>query len=118
MLFRSPACGEPVSPSPESLRGIGVTQSDMAGGPVFRAGLGCDKCQRTGFKGRQGLFEILMVDEEIRRLTVDRSSSNNMRAHAIKEQGMRTLIGDGKLAVLSGRTTPEEVLRVCQRELV
>lgn len=113
-----PSCGEPASPSPEALRGIGVTQADMAAHPNFRAGIGCEKCQRTGFKGRQGLFEILMVDEEIRRLTVERSSSNNMRGHAIKDQGMRTLIGDGKLAVLAGRTTPEEVLRVCQRELV
>lgn len=112
-----PNCSAPASMSPEILRAIGITQSDLTG-KILRAGTGCDKCQGTGFKGRQGLFELLMIDEPIRRMTVDRSSSNDMRAHAIEHQGMRTLIGDGKLAVLAGRTTPEEVLRVCQRELV
>ena len=107
----------PTAFSPEMLRAVGISQNDL-GGKTLRAGTGCDKCQGTGFKGRQGLFELLMIDEPIRRMTVDRNSSNDMRAHAIEHQGMRTLIGDGRLAVLSGRTTPEEVLRVCQRELV
>ena len=49
-------------------------------------------------------------------MTVDRASSNQMKDYAIKTYGMRTLLGDGKLAVLAGKTTPEEVLRVCQRE--
>ena len=49
-------------------------------------------------------------------MTVDRVSSNVMKAHAMKEQGMRTLIGDGRLAVLQGKTTPEEILRVSSRE--
>lgn len=113
-----PNCGQPVRPAPEALRGVGITESDLATRPEFRAGVGCEKCQNTGFKGRQGLFEMLMVDETIRRMTVERNSSNDMRAHAIQNQHMRTLLGDGKLAVLAGKTTPEEVLRVCQRELV
>ncbi len=112
-----PNCGAPTSFSPEVLRAVGVSQADLTG-KVLKSGSGCDKCQGTGFKGRQGLFELLLIDEPIRRMTVDRNSSNDMRAHAIEHQGMRTLIGDGRLAVLSGRTTPEEVLRVCQRELV
>jgi general secretion pathway protein E/type IV pilus assembly protein PilB len=49
-------------------------------------------------------------------MTVDRSSSTALKEHAINAYGMRTLLGDGKLAVLEGKTTPEEVLRVCQRE--
>ena len=112
-----PNCGTVASSSPEMLRAVGITQADLQG-KILRAGTGCDKCQNTGFKGRQGLYELLMIDEPIRRMTVDRNSSNDMRNHAIEHQGMRTLIGDGKLAVLAGRTTPEEVLRVCQRELV
>jgi general secretion pathway protein E len=108
----------PLQTSAETLRGVGITQADLNAHPNLKSGKGCDKCQNTGFKGRQGLYELLMVDEPIRRMTVERSSSNDMRAHAIEHQGMRTLIGDGKLAVLAGRTTPEEVLRVCQRELV
>ncbi|MEJ5170315.1 MAG: hypothetical protein WHU10_04950, partial [Fimbriimonadales bacterium] len=70
----------------------------------------------SGFKGRIGVFEMFLVDEEIRRMTVDRKSSTVMKQYAIEHQGMRTLLGDGKSLVLQGRTTPEEVLRVCQRE--
>lgn len=113
-----PNCAAATDFSPEALRAVGVTQADLAKNPTFRAGKGCEKCQGTGFKGRQGLFEFLGVDETIRRMTVDRTSSNDMRNHAIEAQGMRTLIGDGRLAVLAGKTTPEEVLRVCQREVV
>jgi general secretion pathway protein E len=112
-----PNCSVPYSMSPEMLRAVGISQGDLSG-KTLQAGTGCEKCQGTGFKGRQGLFELLMIDEPIRRMTVERSSSNDMRTHAIEHQAMRTLIGDGRLAVLSGRTTPEEVLRVCQRELV
>ncbi|MBS1724082.1 MAG: Flp pilus assembly complex ATPase component TadA [Armatimonadetes bacterium] len=108
-------CAEPYTPRPESLIGLGVT-SDEAARATFLQGRGCDKCQKTGFRGRQGLYELLLVDEEIRRMTVNRSNSNEMKQHAVAAQGMRTLVGDGKLAALSGRTTAEEVLRVCQRE--
>jgi type II secretion system protein E len=111
-----PTCGQVDSPTPEALRAVGVTSADMAANPLLRRGTGCEKCQGTGFKGRQGLFELLLVDETVRRQTVDRRSANEMKSHAIENQGMRTLLGDGRLAVLSGRTTPEEVLRVCQRE--
>ena len=84
--------------------------------PVLYRGKGCDKCLGSGFKGRQGVFELLMVDEQVRHLTVEQASSSVIRDHALKSQHMRTLLGDGKLAILHGKTTPEEVLRVCQRE--
>ncbi len=108
-------CAREELPSPEALRAIGISPEEAAKG-TFKRGSGCDKCQGSGFRGRQGLYELCMVDEPIRRLTVDRASSNLMKDHAVAEQGMRTLLGDGRLMVLSGRTTPEEVLRVCQRE--
>ncbi len=111
-------CSEPDMPNPELLEAIGLTPDDWSGDPPFRRGRGCDRCQHTGFKGRQGLYELFLVDEPIRRMTVDRSSSSVMKDHAIREQGMRTLFGDGKLTVLAGKTTPEEVLRVCQREML
>ena len=50
-------------------------------------------------------------------MTVSRSASSTMKDHAVQTQGMRTLLGDGRLAVLEGKTTPEEVLRVAAREL-
>jgi type II secretion system protein E len=109
-------CAEPYIPREESLMALGITEADWSGDPPFRKGRGCDKCQQTGYKGRQGLYELFAVDETIRRLTIERASSSVLKNHAINTYGMRTLAGDGRLAVLSGKTTPEEVLRVCQRE--
>lgn len=111
-----PHCAQPNFPSTETLRALGITALDVDSNPNLRIGKGCDKCQGTGFRGRLGVFELLLVDETIRRMTVERRSATDMRSHAVDNQGMRTLIGDGRLAVLSGKTTPEEVLRVCQRE--
>jgi type II secretion system protein E len=107
-------CARPDTPDENALRAIGIRGDEP--GARFMRGVGCDKCQGTGYKGRQGLYELMIIDEEIRRMTVDRASSSKMKAHAISAQGMRTLIGDGRLAVLAGKTTPEEVLRVSQRE--
>ncbi len=111
-----PFCSEPDNPRPETLEAIGITPADWSGDPPFRRGRGCDRCQQTGYKGRQGLYELFPVDERIRRLTVERASSTVLKEHATAHLEMRTLFGDGRLAVLDGKTTPEEVLRVCQRE--
>ena len=110
-----PNCSAPAEPNPDALKSIGVGPNEMAGARLMR-GRGCDKCGGSGFKGRQGVYELLLVDEPVRHMTVERSSASKIRDYAIKEQGMRTLLGDGRMQVLSGRTTPEEVLRVCQRE--
>ncbi|RYG45604.1 type II secretion system protein GspE [bacterium] len=112
-----PYCSESIKPTEDSLMALGVTAEEAATGD-FRRGKGCERCSNTGYKGRQGLYELLIVDDTIRRLTVERASSDIMKKHAIDVQGMRTLLGDGKLAVLAGKTTPEEILRVCQRESV
>jgi len=106
-------CSQPHEPNKEMLAAIGIKDP---GEGNFRKGKGCEKCQGSGYRGRQGLYELLIVDEEIRRMTVGRSNASQMRDHAVAHQGMRTLLGDGRLAVLAGKTTPEEVLRVSQRE--
>jgi type II secretory ATPase GspE/PulE/Tfp pilus assembly ATPase PilB-like protein len=62
------------------------------------------------------VFELMIVDDDIRRMTVERNPASHMRDHALKHQNMRTLLGDGRLAVLEGLTTAQEVLRVCQRD--
>jgi type II secretion system protein E len=108
-------CSKPYQPGEDALKALGIS-SDEAREAKFMRGQGCEKCANTGYRGRQGLYELFFVDEQIRHLTVDRASSSVMRQHAIDAQGMRTLLGEGKLAVLAGRSTPEEVLRVCQRE--
>ncbi|MFN8218766.1 MAG: ATPase, T2SS/T4P/T4SS family [Fimbriimonadales bacterium] len=108
-------CSEPTEYDSDALRAIGIS-AEEAKTATFRQGRGCDKCQGSGYRGRQGVYELLSVDEHIRHLTVDRASAGVIRQHALEKQDMRTLLGDGKLNVLNGKTTPKEVLRVCQRE--
>jgi type II secretion system protein E len=110
-----PACSEATTPKPETLRAIGVTADDERGAS-FRKGKGCEKCSNSGYKGRVGLYELLIVDETIRRMTVDRRPASEMKQYAVKELAMSTLLAEGKRAVLEGRTSPEEVLRVAARE--
>ena len=109
-------CSQEENPGEDALRAIGVTEDDLRAKPTFIRGKGCEKCAGTGFKGRQGLYELFFVDEVVKHMTVERASASVMRQHAIENQGMRTLLGEGKVAVLAGKSTPEEVLRVCQRE--
>lgn len=110
-------CSVPHQEKPELLAALGITDADYDHeNPPFRVGRGCEKCGNTGFKGRRGLYELMTVDEEVRRMTVERSPASSIKDHALAAQNMRTLLGEGRLAVLEGTTTAEEVLRVCQRE--
>jgi type II secretion system protein E len=110
-----PSCSGPV-PAPEAaLRSVGLREADLKGHPFIR-GKGCEKCLGTGFKGRTGLFELLVIDEPIQKLITERSSAGDIKNYAVEKLKMRTLLQDGRRAVLAGLTTPEEVLRVCQRE--
>ncbi len=111
-----PFCAEPTTPEDEALETLGIAASDWSGETPFRQGRGCDKCLNTGYRGRVGLYELFVADEAIRRLTVDRAAASVLKDRAVADQGMRTLLGDGRLAVLAGKTTPEEVMRVCARE--
>ncbi|HEY0866224.1 MAG TPA: ATPase, T2SS/T4P/T4SS family [Fimbriimonas sp.] len=111
-----PNCAEPAeAPSLATLRAINLTPEEAAKGD-FRKGRGCEKCGNSGYKGRVGLYELLIIDEEIRRMTVERQSANVIKHYGVNQQGMRTLLAEGKAAVLSGRTTADEVLRVAARE--
>jgi len=77
---------------------------------LFR-GAGCEECRYKGFKGRVGLYELLVMNEEIAELVVRRAPVADIR-DAAKSSGMRELREDGLLKVLEGRTTPDEVRRV------
>ena len=109
-------CSRPAKESADALLALGLNPDDYKSDSPFRRGIGCDKCGDTGFRGRRGVFELLTVDEEIRRMTVEHEPSSHIKDYAVKEQGMRSLLGEGRLAVLEGITTAREVLRVCQRE--
>lgn len=110
-----PNCSAPAMFDSDALGAIGITAEEAATA-TFKEGKGCDKCGGSGFKGRQGLYELLVLDEKIKHMTVAQESSGVIKQYAIEHGGLRTLIGDGKLNVLLGKTTPTEVLRVCQRE--
>jgi len=77
---------------------------------IFEA-IGCDKCNNTGYKGRVGLFEVLLVDDEIEKLVFQKASSLEIKKIAVKN-GMVTLYQDGLIKVLNGVTTLGEVGRV------
>lgn len=76
-------------------------------------GKGCEQCAFTGFYGRMGIFELLVIDDDIRRLILKNADSNEIR-DAAKKHGMRTLIEDGAEKIKAGVTTLSEVLRVTQ----
>ena len=77
--------------------------------PSFSVGMGCDQCFSKGYRGRRGIFEILEVDEQIRRCIYDGKSAAEIEAAAV-ESGMLTLRQKGFRAVLDGDTTVEEVV--------
>ena len=80
---------------------------------ILHRGQGCEQCSHTGFYGRTGIFELLVVTDEIRKMIVRQTDANQIRNEA-RRQGMRTLLEDGIQKATAGRTTLGEVLRVTQ----
>jgi general secretion pathway protein E len=109
-----PACRAPSTPSPATLHELGLTEADCtsAGSQFYRA-RGCDACHGTGYRGRTGIYELLVIDDSIRALIMQQANASTLKAAAL-QRGMRTLLQDGASKVLQGRTTAEEVLRVTQ----
>ena len=97
-------------PTKEELDDLGLTKKDILG-KKFHKGTGCDSCNNTGYKGRCGIFELLILDEEIRSLILDRVSVSEMRNQAMKN-GMKTLRVNGLEKVFEGITTLEELISV------
>ncbi len=98
-------CKEEVSISQDAKRDLALP----AEAKVFK-GKGCEKCNGTGYAGRQGLYEVMPITPALRELILDRASTSEIRKQAVKE-GMLTLRDDGLLKVAKGVTTVEEVLR-------
>ncbi len=104
-------CKEEYKPEGPELEEAGFLDADRAEiKSLFRAA-GCQACSNTGYRGRIGLYEVMQVNEEIERLTVERASSETIKTAAIA-QGMVTLREDGLVKVRSGLTSIEEVARV------
>ncbi|MCK4340797.1 MAG: Flp pilus assembly complex ATPase component TadA [Phycisphaerae bacterium] len=105
-----------IDPAPDRsvLRMLGITDEDLEGHHVY-LGKGCNRCGGTGYRGRQGIFEMLEMNNEIRELAFNRAPTNLLRRAAIAS-GMRNLLEDGKLKILRGVTTPKELARITQME--
>jgi len=96
-----------------ALRELGFDLAESTDWVELQKGQGCDHCDHTGYESRIGIFELLDVDDEMRRLIVTTADSTVLKAQAVRA-GMRTLKEDGWNKVLAGITTPDEVLRVTQ----
>src|SRR5690606_30003463 len=111
-------CEDCKVPDPEPnrrlLRVCGITPRELEGQTIYKAG-GCPKCGNTGYKGRKGIYELMVMNTELRDLAFARAPLNQLRAAAMGT-GMRNLLGDGKLRILDGHTTLDEVSRITQIE--
>jgi type II secretion system protein E len=109
-----PHCKTEQEFKPEYLRKIGFPEEHIGKSPIFH-GTGCEQCRGLGYQGRTGIHEILILNEPIRNLILNRSSASTI-AHLAMDQGMKSLRYDGWRKVLKGETTIEEVIRVTQTE--
>jgi len=111
-------CREAYFPTPEELKEIGLTAQqvrDVSGGMLFRP-IGCDNCNNNGYRGRNGIYEMMLMDDEIRQLVLKNVDSGTIKKAAVAK-GMRTLMDDGAKKVLKGVTSIAEVLSVTQEDL-
>jgi type IV pilus assembly protein PilB len=106
-------CKQPFTPTDASLEAAGITR-EMAAKATFMRGRGCTNCQKSGYRGRLGIYELMLMTSKIRELAFTGAPTQDLRKAAI-EQGMSTLYGDGIKKVLKGITTLEEVLTVAKR---
>jgi len=103
-------CKREAKPSQAILEEVGLKK---AIGKIYE-GAGCDKCKFTGYRGRTAIFELLIIDDEIRQMILKRTSSNEIKKLAVSK-GMKTLRDDGLHKVMEGLTTVAEVIRVTQQ---
>jgi type II secretory ATPase GspE/PulE/Tfp pilus assembly ATPase PilB-like protein len=101
-------CKEPYAPAPELLQRFGIPAEE---GRVFYREKGCPQCHGTGYRGRTGVYELMVIDNAIRDLLVGRPSIQAIKA-AARKAGMRTLQQSGLYKVVAGITSLEEIARV------
>ena len=102
-------CKEEIEPTADLLADLEMT-SDQAMGKKFYRGKGCDKCNRTGYKGRLGIYELMLMNDEMRDMIIRNCSTEELRNTA-RKYGMVTLRDAGMESVFAGLTTAEEVIR-------
>ena len=103
-------CKEPAELTETELRALRIEPGQLQETQVMKP-VGCDQCRQIGYKGRMGIFEIFVIDDEVRHMINKRSSTLMLRQRA-RELGMRTLREDGVRKVLAGLTSAEEVISI------
>jgi type IV pilus assembly protein PilB len=106
-------CKQPFTPSDASLEAAGITP-EMVSTARFMKGKGCGHCSKSGYRGRLGIFELMIMTNKIRELAFAGASTQDIRRAALS-QGMTALYNDGIRKVLNGTTTIEEIFRVAKR---
>lgn len=104
-------CKEPYQPTDEALRQNGFPQEVMGQDITLYRAAGCSRCNNTGYKGRLGIYEVMIVSEAIERLTVERKSADEI-SRVAQAEGMLSLREDGLDKVIKGVTSMEEIARV------
>ncbi len=108
-------CKESYVPNDEELAELNIRRSELTGGVLHR-GKGCPKCISTGYKGRTGIYELLVMDDAIKSLILKTQDSNTIKKKAV-DSGMTTIRENGAKKVIAGITTTQEVVRVTQQEV-
>ncbi len=109
-------CVERYRPSEGELADLGIDARALPPEGLAR-GRGCDACMKTGYRGRTGIYELMLVDGGVRELVMKNADAGAIRSHAVSK-GMATLRDDGLQKLLAGETTAEEVLRVTQDDVL
>lgn len=109
-----PHCKTEYKVERDYLKKVGFPENEIDTAHFWR-GAGCEDCRQLGYQGRKGIYELLILNENLRPMILNRTPASTIAAKAI-EQGMRTLRTDGWNKVKAGETTIEEVLRVTQIE--
>lgn len=109
-----PYCSVAHTPTSHELQRIGYSTNNIAGAH-FQKGRGCSNCQHTGYKGRVGIFELLIMDESVRDAVLERKPSKALREISIDSSGLVTLLEDGIIKAARGATTIDELLRSLPR---
>jgi len=104
-------CSEAFTPEREYLAQVGLTPEDLGDRPLYKS-TGCHECLNTGYQGRLGIFELMVMTEDLKNFILTTSDSNQIRKKALESGGMLTLRQDGLQKVMAGLTTLEEVFRV------
>jgi general secretion pathway protein E len=111
-----PDCRQPATPTDHELSELGLGSLEESRDAKFYVGKGCERCFQTGYRGRTGIYELMLIHEDVQDLIYQRAPAGAIKKLAL-QAGMQTLRMDGARKALAGITTVAEVLRVTQADV-